>query len=48
MFSDVAGCDESKHEIFEFVDYLRNPDKYTKLGCKTPKVLFSLISRELY
>ncbi|KJH43971.1 ATP-dependent metallopeptidase HflB [Dictyocaulus viviparus] len=36
-FKDVAGCSEAKLEISEFVDYLRNPNKYTKLGAKLPR-----------
>ena len=35
-FSDVAGCDESKEELHEIVDFLKNPDKYQKLGGKMP------------
>jgi ATP-dependent metalloprotease FtsH len=36
-FKDVAGLEEAKVEIMEIVDFLRNPDKYTKLGGKIPK-----------
>ena len=36
-FDDVAGIDEVKAEISEVVDYLRNPDKYRKLGARAPK-----------
>lgn len=36
-FKDVAGVDEAKKEIMEFVDFLRQPDKFTKLGAKIPK-----------
>ncbi|MGP1514545.1 MAG: ATP-dependent zinc metalloprotease FtsH [Bacteroidales bacterium] len=36
-FSDVAGLEEAKIEIKEIVDFLKNPDKYTKLGGKIPK-----------
>ena len=35
-FSDVAGCDESKAELVELVDYFKNADKYTRLGAKLP------------
>lgn len=36
-FSDVAGCDESKMELEEVVDFLKNSDKYTAIGAKIPK-----------
>ena len=36
-FKDVAGVDEAKEELEEIVDFLMNPDKYTKLGAKIPK-----------
>ncbi|QDT12722.1 ATP-dependent zinc metalloprotease FtsH [Stieleria marina] len=36
-FADVAGCDEAKYELEEVVDFLKNSDKYTKLGAKIPK-----------
>lgn len=36
-FSSVAGCDEAKKEIMEFVDFLKEPDRFTKLGAKIPK-----------
>ena len=36
-FADVAGLEEAKVEIMEIVDFLKNPDKYTKLGGKIPK-----------
>ena len=36
-FKDVAGLEEAKVEIIEIVDFLKNPDKYTKLGGKIPK-----------
>lgn len=36
-FTDVAGVEEAKAEIMEFVDFLRNPAKYHKLGAKIPK-----------
>jgi AFG3 family protein len=37
MFKDVAGCDEAKKEIMEFVDFLKTPEKYEKLGAKIPR-----------
>ena len=36
-FADVAGCDQGKLELQELVDFLKNPDKYTRLGAKIPK-----------
>ena len=36
-FSDVAGADEAKQELAEVVEFLRNPEKFTKLGAKIPK-----------
>lgn len=36
-FKDVAGCEESKEEIMEFVKFLQDPMKYEKLGAKIPR-----------
>ncbi|XP_031100441.1 ATP-dependent zinc metalloprotease FTSH 9, chloroplastic-like [Ipomoea triloba] len=36
-FSDVAGVDEAKEELEEIVEFLRNPDKYTRLGARPPR-----------
>jgi cell division protease FtsH len=36
-FKDVAGIDEAKEELVEVVDFLRNPDKYRKLGARIPR-----------
>src|SRR3982074_2940495 len=36
-FADVAGVDESRAELVEIVDFLRNPEKYQRLGGRIPK-----------
>jgi cell division protease FtsH len=36
-FADVAGIDEAKEELTEIVDFLKNPEKYLKLGGKIPR-----------
>ncbi|MCB0218162.1 MAG: ATP-dependent zinc metalloprotease FtsH [Chrysiogenetes bacterium] len=36
-FADVAGIEEAKAELSEVVDFLKQPEKYTKLGAKIPK-----------
>jgi cell division protease FtsH len=36
-FANVAGVDEAKKELEEVVDFLKHPDKYSKLGARTPK-----------
>ncbi len=35
--NDVAGVDEATEELFEVVEFLRTPEKYTKIGGKIPK-----------
>jgi ATP-dependent metalloprotease len=37
-FKDVLGCDESKGELQEVVEFLKSPEKFTRLGAKLPKV----------
>ena len=36
-FNDVAGCDEEKEELFELIDFLKNPRKYNEIGARVPK-----------
>ena len=36
-FEDVAGLEEEKEELIEIVDFLKKPEKYTKMGAKIPK-----------
>jgi cell division protease FtsH len=36
-FSDVAGIDEAKAELTEIVDFLKNPDRYRRLGGRIPR-----------
>jgi cell division protease FtsH len=36
-FGDVAGCDESKEELQEVVEFLRDPSRFAKLGAKVPR-----------
>jgi cell division protease FtsH len=36
-FADVAGIDEAEQELVEIVDFLRDPNKYTRLGGTVPK-----------
>lgn len=36
-FKDIAGCDEAKLEIIEFVNFLKDPEKYKALGARIPK-----------
>lgn len=36
-FDDIAGIEEQKEELTEIVDFLKNPEKYRKIGARTPK-----------
>ena len=36
-FNDVAGLDEEKEELVEIVEFLKKPEKFTKMGAKIPK-----------
>ncbi|MBR1605590.1 MAG: ATP-dependent zinc metalloprotease FtsH [Alphaproteobacteria bacterium] len=36
-FADVAGCDESKQELEEIIDFLKEPSKFQRLGGKIPR-----------
>ena len=36
-FADVAGCEEAKEDVVELVDFLKDPQKFQKLGGKIPR-----------
>ena len=36
-FEDVAGIEDAEQELVEIVDFLKNPDKYRRLGASIPK-----------
>lgn len=36
-FSDVAGCEEAKHDLQEIVEFLKNPKKFSSIGARIPK-----------
>ena len=36
-FSDVAGCDEAKEDVFEMVEFLKDPGKFQRLGGQIPR-----------
>ena len=42
-FADVAGMEEAKTEVMEFVDFLQNPSRYSELGAKIPKVRWKVV-----
>ncbi|WP_290000607.1 ATP-dependent zinc metalloprotease FtsH [Faucicola atlantae] len=42
-FDDVAGCDEAKQEVTEIVDFLRDPEKFTKLGATIPRGVLMVV-----
>ena len=46
-FDDVAGLDEEKAELVEIVEFLKKPEKFTKMGAKIPKEFCYMGSQEL-
>ncbi|GFZ19605.1 FTSH protease 7 [Actinidia rufa] len=45
-FADVAGVDEAKEELEEIVEFLRNPDRYVRVGARPPRgVLLTLLAK---
>lgn len=47
-FKDVAGCEEAKLEILEFVNFLKNPRQYQDLGARIPKVCHTGYNKGLW
>jgi len=41
-FSDIRGCDDAKNDVAEVVEYLKNPERFTRLGGKMPKGILLL------
>ncbi|KAM3242561.1 hypothetical protein ACQJBY_054912 [Aegilops geniculata] len=47
-FADVAGVDEAKEELEEIVEFLRNPEKYIRLGARPPRGVLLVSSAFIY
>ena len=45
-FADVAGVDEAKDELREVIEFLKTPEKFTRLGGKIPKGILLVLATQ--